>query len=79
MLEDVLFLDKFNRAKHALVVHGRKSGDDLQKEVVMGIRACVVGGQDLEDVAIKIEGVFEVGDLVLELVVLLPEHLLHLY
>jgi hypothetical protein len=37
----------------------------------------VVVGYDFEDVSVEIECILEVSDLVLQLVVLLPQHLLH--
>lgn len=79
LLEDVFFLDKIDRVEHALVVDSGEASDDLQEEVMMGIGARVVGGKDLEDVSIQVEGVFEISDLILELIVLLSQHLLHLY
>jgi hypothetical protein len=35
--------------------------------------------EDLEDIPVEIEGVLEVGYLVFQLVVLLPEHLFHVH
>lgn len=71
-------MDELDGAEHALVIDSGKSGDYLKEEVVMGVRACVVGGEDFEDVAIEVECIFEVSDLIFQLIVLLPQHLFHL-
>jgi hypothetical protein len=78
LLEDVLLLDEVDAVEHALVVDGGEAGDDLQEQVVVRVAAGVVGGEDLEDVAVQVERVLQVRYLVLQLVVLLPQHLLHL-
>lgn len=78
MLEDVLLLDELDAAEHGLVVDGGQSGDDLHEQRVLRVGPVIVPGYDLQDVSIEIKGILEVGDLVLELVVLLTQHLLHL-
>jgi len=78
LFQDILFLNELNTVEHGLVVNRRKSRDDLQKEMMLRISSGIIAGQYFEDVAIEIESIFKVSDLVLELVVLLTQHLLHL-
>lgn len=55
MLEDVLLLDELNAAEHGLIIDGGQSGDDLHEQGMLGIRAMIVAGYDLENISIEIE------------------------
>ena len=77
MLEYIFLLYEFETVKHGLVVDGGEAGDDLHEEVLLWIGAMVVVGYDFEDISVEIERILEVSDLVLQLIVLLPQHLLH--
>lgn len=79
MFEYIFLLYEFETVGHGLVIDGGEAGNDLHEEVLLWIGTMVVVGYDFEDVSVEVEGVLEVSDLVLQLVVLLAQHLLHIH
>jgi hypothetical protein len=58
-------------AEECLIIDGGELGDDLYEEPVLMIVRVVVMGDQSEDFPVDIEDVLEIGDLILEVVVLL--------
>lgn len=73
LLEGVFVVDEVDVVEHGLVVDGGEPGDDLHEEVEVRVRLRVVGRQQLQNVPVEVECVLQIGYLVLELVVLLPQ------
>lgn len=75
-LEESLLLRELQVAEECLIIDGGELGDDLNEQPVLMIVGVVVVGDQPQDFPVDIEDVLEVGDLILEVVVLLAQQLL---
>jgi len=69
-------VDEVDVVEHGLVVDGGEPGDNLHQQVEVRVGLLVVVVEDLEDVPIEVECIFEIGYLVFQLVVLLLQIML---
>lgn len=75
-LEERLLLGELQVTEERLIIDGGEFGDDLYEQPVLMIVGIVVVGDQPEDFPVDIEDVLEIGDLILQVVVLLTQQLL---
>ena len=63
----VLFLNEFSRVNHDLIVDTGKSIDDLVEHLYTRVLAFGLFRNDFKNIPVKIECIFELGNLVFEL------------